>query len=243
MPNLIDLNLQNDLGFPSDLLYAFDMPIENADLPKWALAIRDWRVRIYKSQPKLEEATNEVLSQTTISRLERAEKTPDMLTVTEFFALLKAFDWTIEDYERETGLKISPILIHSIRHALESDKKAADAFKSLKDAASKDAHANGTSFNARVTNSDFIDIDADLGFVNRLGLTVITVDPMAKIGKIFLYKDPASKIAFLTSKSKEGRTQIAVRPIEGDHFEFLESSDLEFMGEVTTLYRDPTYRH
>jgi hypothetical protein len=77
------------------------------NLPPWATALREWRIRVYKSQPRMESATGDVLSQSKISRLERGLVHPvDDLNSIEFSALLKAFSWTLEDFTRETGIRL-----------------------------------------------------------------------------------------------------------------------------------------
>lgn len=80
-------------------------------IPHWAMVIKQWRERLYGSQPRMEAATNDVLIQTKISRLERGLVHPiDDLNAKEFLALLEAFDWTLEDFEQYTGLEAPAIL-------------------------------------------------------------------------------------------------------------------------------------
>jgi hypothetical protein len=83
----------------------------DSELPQWAMVIKTWRERIYGSQPRMEAATNDVLIQTKISRIERGLVHPvNDLNSVEFFALLEAFEWSIEDFEHHTGLKAPAIL-------------------------------------------------------------------------------------------------------------------------------------
>jgi hypothetical protein len=114
------LRLVNTLRFMTSLrLTALpNLPVSSypvamsANLPPWAIALREWRVRVFGSQPRMESATNDVLSQSKISRLERAVVHPiDDLNPVEFAALLKAFSWTLDDFTRETGIQITEDLL------------------------------------------------------------------------------------------------------------------------------------
>jgi repressor LexA len=110
------------------LTYAhFDMA--NEEIPAWATALKTWRVRMYGSQPKMEAATNFVLSQIKISRMERGKVHPlDDLNSLEFDALLGVFDWSVLDFQRETGLQVglaTPILM-SERLAQANKKRLID---------------------------------------------------------------------------------------------------------------------
>jgi hypothetical protein len=78
---------------------------KKAAVPHWATVISEWRFKLYRSQPRMEAATNDVLSQNKISRLERGLTHPvEDLNTDEFLALLEAFKWSINDFERETQL-------------------------------------------------------------------------------------------------------------------------------------------
>lgn len=108
MTSHIALSNQMDLAILTNSPKMCLMP-QAADItsrPRWARAILDARIHRYGSQPKMIEATEDALSQTKLSRLERGAVHPNDLTVEEFFALLSTLGWTLTDYKAATGLKI-----------------------------------------------------------------------------------------------------------------------------------------
>jgi hypothetical protein len=117
--------MQNDyavLTTSHNLLVIMNSP----EIPLWAKIIKDWRVRLYGSQPKMEAATFDVLSQTKISRLENGLTHPVTdLNTEEFLALLEAFDWTIEDFEEQTNLEAPPRLKRWVNTANPQQEAAA----------------------------------------------------------------------------------------------------------------------
>jgi hypothetical protein len=217
--------------------------VTNEIPPAWALRLKARRVELNdKSRLDIEVETKGAINQKMLSRIEIGEKNPVDLELAQFFAYLRSLQWTPFDFERETRLKLPLELSSMARQVFDSTAKASTAYSSLAEAASANAHHGSARFDARISESDFLDVDLEYP-VGKIGLTIATIDPMVRIGKLFVIKDVPSGIAFLSSKPVEGRTEIAVRLVSGASFQILAATNLELMGEVTTLYRDPTYRH
>jgi hypothetical protein len=217
--------------------------VTNEVPPTWALRLKARRVELNdKSRLDIELETNGAINQKMLSRIEIGDKNPVDLELAQFFAYLKSLEWTPFDFERETRLKLPSELSLMARQVFDSNAKASTAFSSLSEAAKANAHHANIKFDARISELDFMDVDLEYP-IGKIGLTIATIDPLARIGKLFVIKDVPSGVAFLSSKPVEGRTEIAVRLVSGASFQILDATNLELMGEVTTLYRDPTYRH
>ena len=73
----------------------------------WADALKERRVRFGMSQQDVVEASGKVLYQAEVSRLERGVVHPtEDISLEKFFALLKALEWTLEDFAAATGLSL-----------------------------------------------------------------------------------------------------------------------------------------
>jgi len=75
--------------------------------PPWAEAIFQRRRHLNKSQEKVGADSGDVVSQTTVSRIERGLVHPvKNLSVEELYGLLRALEWTPEEFTAATGLKM-----------------------------------------------------------------------------------------------------------------------------------------
>ncbi|CAN5834446.1 hypothetical protein BH24DEI2_BH24DEI2_19760 [soil metagenome] len=74
-------------------------------MESWADALRQRRLQFGMSQQDVVTASGEVLYQAEVSRLERGVVHPtEDISLEKFFALLKALEWTLEDFAEATGL-------------------------------------------------------------------------------------------------------------------------------------------
>jgi len=74
--------------------------------PAWGEAIKARRKQLGLTQEDLEAATNDILSQKTISDLEVGRVHPLNLGAEKFLALLSALRWTPEEFAEATGLDV-----------------------------------------------------------------------------------------------------------------------------------------
>jgi SOS-response transcriptional repressor LexA len=88
--------------------------------PDWANAISARREALGKRQEDVSEATNEMISQSTMSDLERGKVQPFKMETNRVFALLHFLEWTIEEFIENTGLELPFIT-----------KKKAEAIKAM----------------------------------------------------------------------------------------------------------------
>ncbi len=73
----------------------------------WADALKERRLKFGMSQQDVVAASGEVLYQAEVSRLERGIVHPtEDISLEKFFALLKALEWTLEDFAAATGLSL-----------------------------------------------------------------------------------------------------------------------------------------
>ena len=71
----------------------------------WADALKERRLQFGMSQQDVVAASGAVLYQAEVSRLERGVVHPlEDISLEKFFALLKALEWTLEDFAEATGL-------------------------------------------------------------------------------------------------------------------------------------------
>ena len=80
---------------------------KNRSIAHWGEALRRRRATLGRSQGGVVEASGEVLNQTEVSRLERGLVHPTQdLGLVKFFALLKALEWTLDNFTEATGLEL-----------------------------------------------------------------------------------------------------------------------------------------
>ena len=92
------------------------------EAPIWANAIRARRAYLRKSQEVVAADSGDVLYQTEISRIERGQTHPvNDLPLPRFFAFLKAYQWTIEDFTQATTLEV-PYISQEQAEAIEAAK-------------------------------------------------------------------------------------------------------------------------
>ena len=73
----------------------------------WADALKERRLQFGMSQQDVVAASGAVLYQAEVSRLERGVVHPtEDISLEKFFALLKALEWTLEDFSEATGLSM-----------------------------------------------------------------------------------------------------------------------------------------
>lgn len=75
-------------------------------LPRWAEALRARRVQIGLSQPDVEERTQELVSQRTVSALENADTPLLGMAIGRVVALARALDWSLAEMQRATGVDL-----------------------------------------------------------------------------------------------------------------------------------------
>ena len=98
-----------------------DSDIVNESLPQWARALVNLRVNVLRySQERFVAESGDVLGQKDISRIERGEKNPIVLSVGKFFALLTVAGWSIPEFEAQTGLSVPFVS----RQQAEADRKS-----------------------------------------------------------------------------------------------------------------------
>lgn len=88
--------------------------------PEWAKAITARRESLGKLQDDIAEATDEMISQSTMSDLERGKVEPFNMETNRVFALLHFLEWTIEEFIEHTGLELPFVT-----------KKKAEAIKAM----------------------------------------------------------------------------------------------------------------
>jgi SOS-response transcriptional repressor LexA len=121
----MDLTSPFDLTILSRSPYAEtgNLMASNPSLLTWAQALLERRNELFGSQPKMEAAAHDAISQTKISRLERGIINPVTgLNIQEFAALLEVFQWSMDDFTISTGLEIPLGLPGLLRE--EQDRRA-----------------------------------------------------------------------------------------------------------------------
>ncbi len=72
--------------------------------PRWALAIKARREDLGLSQEEL--ALRADVSQSLVSQIERGVQNPAVISVDRFYRLLRALEWTPEEFAEATGLEL-----------------------------------------------------------------------------------------------------------------------------------------
>lgn len=76
-------------------------------VPEWALALRMRRVQLGNlTQEDIQARAEDVISQGTVSDLERGKITLDSLNVRRASALARALNWSLSDMQRATGIDL-----------------------------------------------------------------------------------------------------------------------------------------
>ncbi len=76
-------------------------------VPAWALALKMRRVQLGNlTQEEIQARAEDVISQGTVSDLERGKITLDSLNVKRASALARALEWTLSDMQRATGVDL-----------------------------------------------------------------------------------------------------------------------------------------
>lgn len=75
--------------------------------PQWSTVIRARRVSLDLKQEDISERSHDVISQGTVSDLERGKVALDKLTAPRLAALAEALEWTVEEMEAATGLSLT----------------------------------------------------------------------------------------------------------------------------------------
>lgn len=78
-------------------------------LPRWATVIAPRRMDdLGVSQERIVADSADALTQTDVSRIERGKLHPiDDLPIAKFFGLLRGYNWTLDAFQRDTGLTVS----------------------------------------------------------------------------------------------------------------------------------------
>lgn len=86
----------------------------------WAKAYRARRAFLGKTQEQIVADSGDTLTQSDVSRLSRGKLHPaDGLSITKFFGMLRAFEWTIDEWSEATMLEV-PYLSQEQASALEA---------------------------------------------------------------------------------------------------------------------------
>ena len=86
-------------------MYASDVLVKENG-PRWAIAIHERRKMLGLTQEEVAARTRDLLAQRTVSDLERGKVNPLSLKAERLFALLRALEWTPEEFAEATGLEL-----------------------------------------------------------------------------------------------------------------------------------------
>lgn len=93
----------------------------SGDLSAWAKALKHRRINDLKvSQERIAADSGDALTQTDVTRMERGRLHPVLdLPIAKFFGLLRGYDWSLEQFQDETGLAV-PFTSQAQAEAIEA---------------------------------------------------------------------------------------------------------------------------